>query len=623
MREYGDEAGRWAPASEAHPVALGARPWRVTPEDASYHPPLHSRDGRLVLVADARIDNRAELAAKLHLTGDLRAWSDAHLILAAYEAWGRGCPREMVGDFAFIVWDDREQALFAARDAVGQRVLCYRRHDRQVALATTAHALAMLPPGPPKLNEQKVADFLVLLQRPEITFFEGIDRIPPGHTLTASATDWRIERWWSPRPASSIRLGSDAEYVEGFRSVFGAAVASQLRSASDVGILLSGGLDSSSVAATAAAALATGGRTLRAYHAAPREGFDGQVQHGMLADETADVAALAQQYPNIALQLHRSGARSPFDDLERSFRLTGAPVRNASNLGWYDALCERAGQDDVRVLLSGHKGNGTISYAGVRGLRDALRDGRWGRVWREVHAVARATGNGRREVFRDEVLLPLLPPALAAQIDRWRGQAPPSLAHYTVSAIRPDFAQRMGVEARAAASHRDFLHSRHLSALDLRITMLEGGSDTFDVYCGYRARYGVETRDPTADRRVVEFCFAIPDEQYLHDGVDRWLVRRAMAGRIPDRIRLRTTYGAQGADWSEWLPALQPWIAEELGRLERHDTAQRCLDLPRLRSLIDHWPATFERAHFRDYNLLLMRALMVGRYIRWFEETYR
>ena len=424
-------------------------------------------------------------------------------------------------------------------------------------------------------------------------------------------------------PDRSIRLGSDAEYVEGFRSVFGAAVASQLRSASDVGILLSGGLDSSSVAATAAAALASEGRTLRAYHAAPREGFDGQVQGGMLADETADVAALAQQYPNIALQLHRSGARSPFDDLEQSFRLTGAPVRNASNLGWYDALCQRAGEDGVRVLLSGHKGNGTISYAGVRGLRDALRDGRWGRVWREVHAVARATGNGRREVFRDEVLLPLLPPALAAQVDRWRGKAPPSLAHYTVSAIRPDFAQRMGVEARAAASHRDFVHSRHLSALDLRITMLEGGSDTFDVYCGYRARYGVETRDPTADRRVVEYCFAIPDDA-VPARRGRSLAREARDG---------------GAHSRPHSPANDLWRAgrrlvrvaagvaavdrEELGRLERHDTAQRCLDLPRLRSLIDHWPATFEHAHFRDYNLLLMRALMVGRYIRWFEETYR
>ncbi len=622
MDEYGAEAGVWAPECAALPVALGGRPWRVTREDAAYHPPVHSRDGRVVLVADARLDNRGELASALGLTGDSAGAPDASYLLWAYEKWGRDCPRRLVGDFAFVLWDDREQQLFAVRDAVGERVLFYRRDAGQVALATTAHALAMLPPGPPPLNKQKVADFLVLLQRPEITFFQGIDRIPPGHTLTASSRTWRLERWWSPTPSRTVRLGSDAAYVEGFRAVFGEAVRAQLRCTGDVGILLSGGLDSSSVGATAAAMLADSGRPLRAYHAAPREGFSGQAQRGMLVDETADVAALAARYPNIDVHLHRPDGHSPFDDIERSFRLTGAPVRNASNVGWYDALCARAGADGVRVLLSGHKGNGTISFTGVRALRDDALHGRVGRVWREVHALARMTGSGRREVFRDEVLLPLLPTAIAARLDRWRGRAPLSLAQYTLSPIRPDFAQAMSVEARARAAHRGFLESRHLSALDLRITMLEGGSDTFDVYTGYRPRYGVETRDPTADRRVVEYCLAIPDDQYLRDGTDRWLVRRAMEGRLPDRLRTRTTYGAQGGDWTEWLPALQPWIRAELARLERHDTAQRCLDLPRLRALVDRWPATLERGHFKDYNLLLMRGMMMGRYIRWFEATY-
>jgi asparagine synthase (glutamine-hydrolysing) len=622
MDEYGSEVGSWAPESTAQPVAMGGRPWRATREDAAYHPPLQSRDGRLVLVADARIDNRAELASQLRLTGESLHASDAHYILSAYEAWGRDCVRRLVGDFAFIMWDDREQHLFAARDAVGQRVLFYRRDDRQVALATTAHALAMLPPGRPRLNEQKVADFLVLLHRPEITFFEGIERLPPAHMLTASSRGWRLERWWSPWPTRSIRFGSDSAYVEAFRAVFEEAVRAQVRSAGDVGILLSGGLDSSSVAATAAAVLAQEKRTLRAYHAAPREGFAGRLPRGMHADETGDVAALVEQYPNIELHVHRPDGRSPFDDIERTFRLTGVLVRNASNAAWYESLCARAGEDGVRVLLSGHKGNGTISFTGVRSLRDALLQGRVGRVWREVHGLARVSGNGRREIFRDEVLLPLLPLSLAKRVDRWRGRAAPSLTEYTLSAIRPEFARAMALEARAALANRGFLHERHLSAREFRITILEAGADVFDVYTGYRPHYGVETRDPTADRRVVEYCFAIPDDQYLRDGTERWLVRRAMERRLPDRIRTRTTYGRQSADWAEWLPALRPWIADELGRLERHDTAQRCLDLPRMRALVDHWPVPLERGHFRDYNQLLMRGVMMGRYIRWFEESY-
>ncbi|MBK6306037.1 MAG: hypothetical protein IPF47_10120 [Gemmatimonadetes bacterium] len=140
----------------------------------------------------------------------------------------------------------------------------------------------------------------------------------------------------------------------------------QLRCTGDVGILLSGGLDSSSVGATAAAMLADSGRPLRAYHAAPREGFSGQAQRGMLVDETADVAALAARYPNIDVHLHRPDGHSPFDDIERSFRLTGAPVRNASNVGWYDALCARAGADGVRVLLQARQ---AMLHRGARAAR--------------------------------------------------------------------------------------------------------------------------------------------------------------------------------------------------------------------------------------------------------------
>ncbi|MFN8666072.1 MAG: asparagine synthase-related protein [Gemmatimonadaceae bacterium] len=619
--EYGPVRATWKGAAGS-PAALGVRPWPVTPEDASYRAPVVSRDGQVALVADVRLDNRAELAAALSMPDEARHACDAEYVLAAYERWGRACPRRLVGDFAFIVWDGRTRRLLAVRDAIGQRVLFLRRDATRLALATTAHALAVEGRTPPRLNRQKVADFLVLVQRPESTFFEGIDRLPPGHLLEVDGSSVRTERWWSPWNVPPLQLGSDEAYVEGFREVFRAAVQAQLRAEGDVGMLLSGGLDSSSVAATAAALLGAEGRRLRAFHAAPREGFLGEVAAGMVADESRDVQALAAQYSNIELQVHRSDGRSPFDGVETSFRYTGVPVRNASNVAWYDGLCAQAGASGVRVLLSGHKGNGTISYAGVRGLRDDLARLRLSRVVHEVSALARAGRTGRREVFRDEVLLPLLPPAVATALDRWNGRAAPSLLDLTVSPINPLFATAMDVEQRARATHRDFAGARHLGALAQRVTMLVGGTDTFDAYSGYRARYGVETRDPTADRRVVEFCFGIPAAQYLRDGVDRWLVRRAMEGVLPDQIRTRRTIGGQGADWTEWLPALRPWIVEELERLEQHETTRECLDLPRMRSLVEHWPSPLRRTHFRMYNLLLLRGMMMGCFIRWYERTY-
>ncbi len=107
MSEYGTEATMWPPGSAAAPVALGCIPWRVTPEDAWYRGPVHSADGRLVVVADARIDNRAELAAELGIpAAEAATLPDAAFILAAYDAWEQDCARHLLGDFTFVLWDN-------------------------------------------------------------------------------------------------------------------------------------------------------------------------------------------------------------------------------------------------------------------------------------------------------------------------------------------------------------------------------------------------------------------------------------------------------------------------------------------------------------------------------------
>ncbi|MEO8138760.1 MAG: asparagine synthase-related protein [Gemmatimonadota bacterium] len=623
LGEYGPEAAIWAPETPAAPVALGCRPWRVTAEDAWYRPPLASADGRLVLVADARIDNRTELASALGIpAADAGVLPDAGFILAAYRAWGQDAPRRLVGDFAFVLWDQQRRSLFCARDGVGQRVLFYQRTPQQLALATTAHALTALPGARPRLNQQKVAEFLVLLPSQEGTFFEGILRLPPGHTLTATAKEMRIEEFWSPRPERRLVLGSDREYVEGFLDVFGEAVRARLRSAGPVGIMASGGLDSSSVAVVAAAQLGEHGGRLPLYHAAPRAGFDGAVRRGRVADESADVEAIARMHRNIDLRIRRPDGRTPFDDIETSFLLTGAPPRNPNNVAWFDGIYAAAEAEGIRVLLAGHRGNATISYHGLRSLPDAVRDGHWAHAWHEASALARATGAGRRDVFRDRVLTPLTPPFMAAWSDRMTRAPSAGVWDAAASAINSEFAESIQLAERVRAARRDQRTAQGLDEIDFRISVLRGGADVLDTYSGFRPMFGIETRDPTADTRVVEYCFSIPGSQYLRNGVTRSLIRRAMEGRLPDQVRNRTTIGAQASDWTEWLPPMREMFSAELARLDRSDTANRCLDLPRLHALMDRWPARLGVEHQREYNLMLPRGMMMGRFILWFEATY-
>ena len=115
---------------------------------------------------------------------------------------------------------------------------------------------------------------------------------------------------------------------------------------------------------------------------------------------------------------------------------------------------------------------------------------------------------------------------------------------------------------------------------------------------------------------------AVPGSQYLRNGVTRSLIRRAMQGRVPDQIRLRSTIGRQSSDWPEWLPSLRGELRAELERLKTSDTARRCLDLPRMRRLVEDWPERLTLKHEEAYSRVLLRGITMGRFIRWFEKNY-
>ncbi|HEV8149482.1 MAG TPA: asparagine synthase-related protein, partial [Gemmatimonadales bacterium] len=470
LRGFGPEAVSWTPETPESPVALGCRPMRISPEDSHYHPPLRSADGRIVLVADARIDNRVELATSLGLSpASTGQTSDPDLILAAYEAWGRDCVRRLVGDFAFALWDQRQRWLFCARDGMGMRVLFYHLSPQRVAFATLPQALVALADVPARLNEQKVAESLVLFQDPATTFFAGIERLLPGHALTAGAGGVRTERFWSPTPTRKIRFRTELDYVEGFNEVFDRAVLARLRSTGSVGVMLSGGLDSTAVAASAAAQLAAQGRRLLAYHAAPRLGFRENLGGIWVADESPEAEAIASGYPNLDLRIHRTDGRTQFDFDEALFGMAGLPPRNPANLAWYAGLHAAACAEGVSVMLAGNHGNNTISYDGMRSLLDSARRGKWVHLLREVTAFARATGNGRRDVLREHVLLPLLPARLAAWSEGSSShrQGASMIARY--SAIRPEFAAASHVARWVIADGEFGFRTRRAGSLEHRV----------------------------------------------------------------------------------------------------------------------------------------------------------
>jgi asparagine synthase (glutamine-hydrolysing) len=161
-----------------------------------------------------------------------------------------------------------------------------------------------------------------------------------------------------------------------------------------------------------------------------------------------------------------------------------------------------------------------------------------------------------------------------------------------------------------------------MNSAEFRYRVLGLAADGFDMAHTMRSWFPIETREATTDLRVLEFCMSIPGDQYLRGGRDRLLIRRAMRGIVPASILDRTTRGAQAADWSVWFNDMKPAIEAELRILRGVDLACRCLDLHRMQKLVDEWPARLGPEHLGDYGMLLLRGLMMGRFIRWFEERW-
>lgn len=528
-------------------IGFGHAALHTTPEARHEVWPLVSPDGDRALVADARIDNRAELLSLLRpRRTEAGVVTDAALILAAYERWGRDCARRLVGDFAFALWDRRREWLFCARDVFGVRPFYYALEaGRRFAFGSELKALLRLDDGLSALNEEHLADVLAGLSATTTdTAYASIRRLPPAHTLTVTPGACRVDRYWSLDAARTVRYASDAEYAAAFRAVFDEAVRCRLRSPGPVGALLSGGLDSSSIVATAQALNAT----------PPLHTFSTVFDAHPSCDERRYIEAVVQQG---GVTPHAAAGEdvSPVRLLDALGTTQDQPYA-APNLALSWLQYTKARAQGIRVLLDGHGGDEVVSHGDGR-LFELARAGRWWGLARELRGLRRTGRLGSATALFGKYAwgLGVLPwlrrhPRVHALWNgirrgiglfrRW-GPAEPAPDEDDLQVLRAAVRERTGVDDRYAAHRREQrrpLVEAERHARQLRHPIQVGG---FEVLDPLSASFGIETRYPFWDRRLVEFCLALPSDQKLRHGWGRFVLREAMAGRLPEAVRLRAT----------------------------------------------------------------------------------
>jgi len=558
-------------------IALGVNVFSSLPENKFDRQPLWSPNRSCCLIADVRLDNRDDLARGLNLAHP-EELADSAFLLHAWERWGVACLDHLIGGFAFAVWTPGKNEVFAARDHAGERPLFYHRSADFFALASMYKGLLALPISR-DLRESKAADWIGCLAPDwSTTFYKEIDRLPPGHFLRVTPGSLSVTRYWSPARAKPIRFRKDAEYAEALLEIFDRATQARLRSTYPIGSMLSAGLDSSSVTASAARLLASEGKRLTSFTSVPRPDFAAAVPPGFFPMEAEGAAAVASLYPNIDHVLLDSRGYPLMETLRRWIDAVDEPIGAPVNLLWLTAMFDQAKQRDIRVVLEGTQGNVTFSYNTWTPLSDLLRRGRWIQLARLISAVCRRGALARSSAVR-LTLQPFFPGWLR------RMRVPKSSRECLREClVNPALKKQYNLDERVFNT----FHPAGRNAMEEHLALFEG-FDHGAFRAGLEAANGIEVRDPTADKRLYEFSFAIPPEQFLAEGHNRSLARRAMKDRLPQSVLSNYMRGLQGADWHAIMSQALPELREELASMRHSPAAKETLDLNAIEALLDTW----------------------------------
>jgi asparagine synthase (glutamine-hydrolysing) len=591
-------------------AALGRRLWPLTPEDAFDAGPLCSEDRQLLFCADVRLDNREELAEQIGVGELLNGLSDADVVFRAYRKWGDEAFAMFYGAFAVIIWDATSQMLKLVRDPLGERPLHYHIGDDFVAVASMPKGLHGLHQIPYAARPDAMADFLALM--PETgseSFFEGVERVLPGHVATIDAQGAVTSKAYWHAPTDYLQLSNDAEYEEIFRKTFDEAVGCRLRRiATPIGCHLSAGLDSSSVTATAAKLLSP--ETLHAFTSVPVA--DVKILPGKLVDEGPLASDTARLYANVDHIKITTGGVSPLEGLDRHFQLYERPVMNICNAVWDAAINDAAKAKGITVMLSGAMGNMTISYTGVQQLNHLLRRVAFPSLIKLMIQMYKR-GRGWKWML-GQLFGPYMPGKLWQWIEQKYGQ---SQEFNLYSALRPEALDSFAVKKRAKARGLDLTYRPWRDGRAMRLWVLSR-VDLGVYYKGTLAGWGIDMRDPTSDRRLVELTLRIPDRQYILDGESRSLVRRAFADRLPATVIKEQRTGRQAADWYLGMSSAHASVGAELVAFERNRHARSLIDIERLKKAHKDWPnidPTVEKNNML-YRLAMYRSVAAGHFLR-------
>lgn len=535
------------------------RAFHTTSESRRETQPHISKSGA-VITWDGRLDNRKDLSERL--AGGLSPNStDLEIVAAGYEHWGTDTFSEFVGDWALSIWNPGDQSIVLAKDFVGTRHLYYSVQNDHLTWCTNLDPLVLLAGRALKLEEEYIAGWLAFFPATHLTPYVGIHAVAPSSFVRLTRGAQKVTKYWDFDPSRTIRYRRDGQYEEHFRHVFSESVRRRLRSDSPVLAELSGGMDSSSI-------VCMGDEILRR-----REAETPQLETVSYYNDTEPNWNERPYFEKVEAKRGRIGLH-----VDVGVEPTGENDELDCRLAVTPASGGAADQDFIRYLISS---GCRVLLSGTGG--DEVTGGVPTPLPELADLIARAQ-------FRH----------LARRLKAWALNKRVPWFHLFFGAARRFLpAGFVGIPSHKVPA--PWLDSgfvkrnwKALQGYEARLAVfgsLPSFQENISTFDGLRRQLAcdplppppcVQKTYPYLDRDLLEFLYAVPREQLVRPGQRRSLMRRALAGIVPNEIlnRRRKAYvsrsplAAISKDWARLEQMSRVLVSSELGIIDQQKLEQ-------------------------------------------------
>lgn len=564
-------------------VGFGHMQINSSPEAKYEKLPAISPCGKYLFTAYARLDYRNELANKLGLAlEEMCTVPDTTLVLMAYLKWKYDCVHHLLGDWIFAAYNKKENELFIAKDHSGNSGIYCSRYKDYFCFATSIKGILSCKWVNKELDRNTIISLITAGRRHHThqTIYKNIFTVKAAHYLLVNNDKaFNQIQYWNTMDIEPVRYKKEDEYMEYFLSLYQEAISSRLRTPSDVGILLSSGLDSSSVAAIAAPMLKKQDKTLFSYTSVPF--YKDLIPEHYLnqADESLNVEKIAAYIGNIDTSFVDAKGYSPLNSLIYRSESMGHLVNISYNSYWMQNIVDQANKKGIRRMFTGQNGNHTISWDGSYHILHLLQSGELKKSFKEISDWSHYNGTSNYKAIKRLVASPVKQ-RCNAYLNRLLKKRNYSL--FDETAISRDVIKNIDISeifknldyipGYTIESNPELLRQRLFTSQITEVGLM---------YNELRVTSGIEFVDPTQDKRIIEFTFGLPYSLWISKGVTRYLIRKSMEGKLPKEILKNRNRSQQAADVGMRL-SQAPELESVFSVIKANQNIAKYIDLDKL-----------------------------------------